>query len=96
MRGPVNSSVKLKISRKESKDPIDVTLTRDVIKIKPVRSKVEGSDVAYIRLTQFNEQTFDGMPRRDRQTVERHRRRQDQGLRHRRCATTRAACSTRR
>ncbi len=61
MRGPVNSSVKLKISRKESKDPIDVTLTRDVIKIKPVRSKVEGGDVAYIRLTQFNEQTFDGM-----------------------------------
>ena len=61
MRGPVNSAVKLKISRKESKDPIDVTLTRDVIKIKPVRSKVEGGDVAYIRLTQFNEQTFDGM-----------------------------------
>ncbi len=61
MRGPVNSSVKLKITRKESKDPIDVTLTRDVIKIKPVRSKIEGGDVAYIRLTQFNEQTFDGM-----------------------------------
>ncbi|PND71896.1 S41 family peptidase, partial [Escherichia coli] len=51
----------LKITRKESKDPIDVTLTRDVIKIKPVRSKIEGGDVAYIRLTQFNEQTFDGM-----------------------------------
>jgi carboxyl-terminal processing protease len=61
MRGPVNSPVKLKISRKESKDPIEVTLNRDVIKIKPVRSRAEGGDVGYIRLTQFNEQTFDGL-----------------------------------
>ncbi|MDB5646426.1 S41 family peptidase [Methylobacterium sp.] len=61
MRGPINSPVKLKISRKESKDPIEVTLNRDVIKIKPVRSRAEGGDVGYIRLTQFNEQTFDGM-----------------------------------
>ena len=61
MRGPVNSNVKLKISRKEAKEPIDVTLTRDVIKIKPVRSRVEGSDIGYVRLTQFNEQTFDGL-----------------------------------
>ena len=43
MRGPVNSNVKLKISRKEAKDPIEVTLTRDVIKIRPVRSRVEGA-----------------------------------------------------
>jgi len=61
MRGPVNSPVKLKISRKESKDPIEVVLNRDVIKIKPVRSRAEGGDVGYIRLTQFNEQTFDGL-----------------------------------
>ena len=61
MRGPVNSPVKLKISRKESKDPIEVTLNRDVIKIKPVRSRAEGGDVGYIRLTQFNEQTYDGL-----------------------------------
>ncbi|GJD44632.1 Carboxy-terminal processing protease CtpB [Methylobacterium cerastii] len=61
MRGPVNSPVKLKITRKESKDPIEVTLNRDVIKIKPVRSRVEGTDIGYIRLTQFNEQTYDGL-----------------------------------
>ena len=61
MRGPVNSTVKLKISRKEAKDPIDVSLTRDVIKIRPVRSKVESGDVGYVRLTQFNEQTYDGL-----------------------------------
>ena len=61
MRGPVNSAVKLKISRKEAKEPIEVTLNRDVIKIKPVRSRAEGGDVGYIRLTQFNEQTFEAL-----------------------------------
>ncbi|SFG35211.1 S41 family peptidase [Methylobacterium gossipiicola] len=61
MRGPVNSPVKLKISRKESKDPIEVVLNRDVIKIKPVRSRAEGGDIGYVRLTQFNEQTYDGL-----------------------------------
>ena len=61
MRGPVNSPVKLKISRKEAKDPIEVTLNRDLIRIKPVRSRTEGGDIGYIRLTQFNEQTYDGL-----------------------------------
>ncbi len=61
MRGPVNSNVRLKITRKEARDPIDVTLTRDVIKIRPVRSRVEGGDIGYIRLTQFTEQSYESM-----------------------------------
>ncbi|KMO42272.1 peptidase S41 [Methylobacterium variabile] len=61
MRGPVNSPVKLKITRKEAKEPLEVTLNRDLIRIKPVRSRTEGGDIGYIRLTQFNEQTFDGL-----------------------------------
>ena len=61
MRGPVNSSVRLRIQRKEAKDPFEVKLTRDLIRIRPVRSRNEGGDIAYLRLTQFNEQTFDGM-----------------------------------
>jgi carboxyl-terminal processing protease len=61
MRGPVNSSVKLTIQRKEAKDPIEVTLTRETIKIRPVRARVEGNDIAYLRVTQFNEQTFDNL-----------------------------------
>ncbi len=61
MRGPVNSPVKLKITRKEAKEPLEVTLNRDLIRIKPVRSRVEGGDIGYIRLTQFNEQTYDGL-----------------------------------
>lgn len=56
MRGPVDSKIKLKIARKGKDEPFDVTLARAVIKISPVRARQEG-DVAYIRLTTFNEQT---------------------------------------
>ena len=40
--------------------PIDLTLKREVIHIQVVKSRVEGN-VAYIRLTQFNEQTDPGL-----------------------------------
>src|SRR5215203_1858196 len=36
MRGPVNTSVKLTVKRKEKSDPFEVTLTRDTIRIRPV------------------------------------------------------------
>ncbi|MDQ0468220.1 S41 family peptidase [Labrys wisconsinensis] len=61
MRGPVNSPITLKIKRAGKDDPFDVKIVRDVIRIKSVRSKVEGDDVGYIRITQFTEQTFDGL-----------------------------------
>ena len=60
MRGPVNSSVTLKIQRKEAKDPVVVKLTRETIKVRPVRARVEG-DIGVLRVTQFNEQTFEGL-----------------------------------
>src|SRR5471032_2119336 len=61
MRGPVNTKIKLTIMRKGSDKPIDVTIMRDVIRVKSVRSHPEGDDVGYIRLTQFNEQTTEGL-----------------------------------
>jgi carboxyl-terminal processing protease len=61
MRGPVNTKIRLKIMRKGAEKPIEVTIVRDVIRVRSVRSRVEGGDVAYIRLTQFNEQTTDGL-----------------------------------
>jgi carboxyl-terminal processing protease len=42
MRGLVNSSVKLTIQRKEKKEPLDVKLTRETIRIRPVRARTEG------------------------------------------------------
>src|ERR1700758_5001872 len=61
MRGPVNTKIKLTIMRKGQDKPIDVSIVRDVIRVKSVRSHSEGDDVGYIRVTQFNEQTTDGL-----------------------------------
>jgi carboxyl-terminal processing protease len=61
MRGPVNTKIKLTIMRKGIDKPVVVNITRDIIRVKSVRSHPEGSDVGYIRITQFNEQTTDGL-----------------------------------
>jgi carboxyl-terminal processing protease len=61
MRGPVNTKIKLTIMRKGQDKPIEVSITRDVIRVRSVRSRTEGDDVGYIRITQFNEQTSDGL-----------------------------------
>jgi carboxyl-terminal processing protease len=63
MRGPVNTKIKLKIIRKGSDKPIEVSITRDIIRVRSVRSNLNGDDVAYVRLTQFSEQTTDGLRR---------------------------------
>ena len=61
MRGLVNTKINLKIMRKGVDTPIDVSIVRDVIRVRSVRSRVEGEDVGYIRISQFNEQTTDGL-----------------------------------
>ena len=61
MRGPANTKIKLTIMRKGQDKLIDVTIVRDVIRVKSVRFHNEGDDVGYIRITQFNEQTTDGL-----------------------------------
>jgi carboxyl-terminal processing protease len=60
MRGPVGTDIKVTIAREGTADPFDLTLTRAVIKIKAVRARVEG-DVGVIRITTFNEQTYDNL-----------------------------------
>ena len=59
MRGPVRSNINLTV-RREGREPFDVVITRDVIKITSVRGRSEG-EVAYIRITTFNEQTAPGL-----------------------------------
>ncbi len=61
MRGPIDSEIILTI-RRESEEPFDVTLVRDVVRIQSVRGRVEG-DVGYVRITTFNEQTDIGLER---------------------------------
>jgi carboxyl-terminal processing protease len=59
MRGPVNTAIKLTIKR-EGKDPFEVSIKRDVVRIQSVRSRMEGN-VGYVRITTFNEQTDSGL-----------------------------------
>ena len=59
MRGPVNTSVRLKVVRKGAEKPLEFTLTRETIKVRSVRWHKEGDDVGYIRITQFNAQVGD-------------------------------------
>ena len=61
MRGAVNTNVTLTVLRGKEKKKLEVKLTRAVIQIKSVRSRKEGDDIGYIRITQFNEQTYDGL-----------------------------------
>ena len=62
MRGPVNSTVELLIRRGDASEPIEVSITRDIIRIRPVRWRAE-EDVGYVRITQFNEQTYPNLER---------------------------------
>ena len=56
MRGPVNTPITLTIVRKGVDNPFDVKVVRDIVHINPVKAHNEG-DVAYIKVTSFNEQT---------------------------------------
>jgi len=62
MRGPVNSTIRLTITRVGTEKPFDVDIVRDVIRIQSVRARAEG-DIAYVRITSFNEQTDVGLKR---------------------------------
>src|ERR1041385_8556386 len=47
MRGPVNTKIKLTIMRKGAANPIDVSIVRDIIRVKSVRWHPEGGDIGY-------------------------------------------------
>ncbi len=59
MRGPVNTDLEITVRRGDKK-PFEITITRDVIRIRSVRSRTE-DNVGYLRITTFNEQTYSGL-----------------------------------
>jgi carboxyl-terminal processing protease len=61
MRGPPNSKITLTIKREGVDKPIEVALTREVIHIQVVKSRMEPDDIGYVRLTQFTEQADAGL-----------------------------------
>jgi carboxyl-terminal processing protease len=63
LRGAPGTAVRLEIARKDQAAPLDLTLTREVIKVANVRQHDEGGDVGYIRITQFTRQVSDELNR---------------------------------
>ncbi|WP_421724855.1 S41 family peptidase [Bauldia sp.] len=61
MRGPVNTPIVLTIKRENVDEPIEIELVREEITLQSVRSREEEDDIGYVRITTFNEQTFDGL-----------------------------------
>jgi carboxyl-terminal processing protease len=57
MRGVPSSTVKITILREGWKETRDFTITREVIKIKSVKSKLLEDGIGYIKINQFQEQT---------------------------------------
>lgn len=60
MRGPVGSEIVVTILREGVAEPFDLSIIRDTIRIRAVRSRVEGNTIV-LRVTTFNEQTYDNM-----------------------------------
>jgi carboxyl-terminal processing protease len=60
MRGLVNTPINLTILREGADKPIELTIVRDIIKVKAVKFRVE-DDIGYMKVTSFTEKTFDDL-----------------------------------
>jgi carboxyl-terminal processing protease len=61
MRGPAKTHVAITVQRGDLKDTKVFDIVREIIHVQPVRSRLESGDIGYIRITQFNEQTYDAL-----------------------------------
>jgi len=61
MKGPVDTKTRLKIMRNGAELPNEISLVREIIRVRPVRYHTDGGDIGYIRISSFNEQTTDGL-----------------------------------
>lgn len=57
LRGKPGTKVKITVRRKGEKEPIPFTITRQIIRIKSVRSRMLEDDIAYIRVRSFQNGT---------------------------------------
>lgn len=61
LRGPKGSPIQISVSRKGVSDLIDVTIIRDNIEVRSVKSRYLGDGYAYVRVSQFMEHTADDL-----------------------------------
>ena len=64
MRGEPNTKVQLTVFRKTESRTIPFTITREEIKVQSVRAKLVEPGYAWLRITQFQDQTVDDFARR--------------------------------
>ena len=57
MRGLVKTPITLTIVRQGMDKPLVITLIRDTIRVRSVRSKMLDNGIAYVRIAQFQERT---------------------------------------
>ena len=55
MRGPIGSKLEITVRRRDVKKALVFEITREIIEVKSVKSKIIDDSVGYIRLTAFNE-----------------------------------------
>jgi len=55
MRGPVGSDIEITVRRRGLKKAITFKITREIIEVQSVKTKLLDNKIAYIRLTSFNE-----------------------------------------
>lgn len=58
MRGDPGTKVKLLVIKENETKPKEVELTREIVKIKPIKTNLEAGDIAYVRIVTFNEHTI--------------------------------------
>ncbi len=63
MRGPKGTQVTVTVERERASEPLTFTLTRDIIKIHSVRSRVIDDRIGYVRISQFQESTPEDLGR---------------------------------
>ncbi len=61
LRGPKGTNVTITIMRDETTKPQDITITRDIIQIRSIRSKVFEDGIGYVRISSFQERTAEDL-----------------------------------
>lgn len=61
MRGKIGTDIVLTIIREGEERPLKITITRDVIKVKSVRTKDLGDGFGYLRISQFQSRTGENL-----------------------------------
>lgn len=61
MRGKVGTPITITIRREKANEPLEITIIRDVIKIRSVRHEIMQDDIGYLRVTTFNQNTESGL-----------------------------------